>query len=365
MAADHLGHLPILKAKKGEFDAVSLLDQAQRDRLTPLFEIGPLEVDPKTEVTVESVDQALDGVAAKIANSWGSLDFCFVDLPNFDASIRMEDGRHPAARFFDDAKAVDLAARPVTGPDRSSAQLEAVMDIVSASPFGGNGVAIRLRRGELRNPDSLPHELSHLIGRLSADPRDVDLLLDFGPILKSEEAAIRSEAETALRGLPDLDTWRTITLCAGAFPQTVSTEVEPGATGIIARREWNLWKTLLDSGRLPRAPKFGDYGVSAPEWLRGFDPEIMSPAAKIVYAREEDWLVLRGRSVKKGHDQFRSLADRVLKSGSFRGGEHCSGDEFIEKCAKGGVGTGNLATWVTVATTHHLCVVADQLASLA
>lgn len=361
----HKHYVPFLKGKQGEFNALSKIDRDDREHLTPLIEIGPIEIDPKTGANAESLDEALEGVAAKIAKAWGSLDFCFVDLPEFETTARLEDGRHPVARFFEDAKAVDLAALPVTGLDRDAPQLDAVAGTRSVR---SNGVAVRLRRPELQNPASLEAELRRVAETLEVDLPQMDLLLDFGPILKSEAAAIRGEAEEAIQGLPDIDSWRSLTLCAGAFPKTVSTEVKPSKTGELERREWELWKVLIDGERLPRQPAFGDYGVASPEWLLGFDSEVMSPAAKIVYTREEDWLVVRGRSLKKkkygGYKQYRALAEQIVNSGSFRGSEHCWGDDYIAKCAKGEVGTGNLQTWVTVATSHHLCVVARELASL-
>ena len=361
----HKHYVPFLKGKQGEFDALSKIGRDDREHLTPLIEIGPIEIDPKTGANAESLDEAIEGVAAKIAKAWGSLDFCFVDLPEFEATARLEDGRHPVARFFEDSKAADLAALPVTGLDRDASQLEAVAETLSAR---SNGVAVRLRRPELQNPASLEAELRRVADALEVERQQIDLLLDFGPILKSEAATIRGEAEGAMQGLPDIDAWRSLTLCGGAFPKTVGTVVKPGKTGEIERREWQLWKGLIDGERLPRQPGFGDYGVASPEWLLGFDSEVMSPAAKIVYTREKDWLVVRGRSLKKksygGYKQYRALSEQIVNSGSFRGSEHCWGDDYLAKCAKGEVGTGNLQTWVTVATNHHLGVVAHELASL-
>lgn len=362
LGQDHRQYVPFLKCKQGELDALSRIGRDDREQLTPLIDIGPIEIDPKTEVQVKSLDETLEGVAAKIAKAWGSLDFCFVDLPEFEPSARLEDGRHPVSRFFEDAKAADLAAIPVSGLDRDGPQLEAAAEAMS---WGNRGIAIRLRRPELQNPAALAADLRRIAGTLQIDFRQVDLLLDFGPLLKSEVATIGGEADAAIKGLPDIDAWRSLTLCAGAFPQTVSPDVKPGESGPLERREWRLWKRLIDGKQLPRPPAFGDYGVAAPEWLVGFDPEIMDPAAKIVYAREDDWLVVRGRSLKKkGYEQYRTLAVQVVKNESFRGGDHCWGDDYIAKCAKGEVGTGNLQTWVAVATNHHLCVVTEQLASL-
>jgi hypothetical protein len=358
----HKHYVPFLKGKQGEFNALSEIDRDDREHLTPLIEIGPIEIDPKTGANVKSLDETLEGFAPKIVKAWGSLDFCYVDLPEFEPGARLEDGRHPVARFFEDAKAADLAALPVAGLDRDGPHLDAIADAMAS---GGNGVAVRLRRNELQAPASLDGDLKRLSDILRVDFREIDLLLDFGPILKSEIATIKAEAKGALRGLPDIDAWRSLTICSGAFPQTVSPDVKPGESGTLERRDWQVWRTLIEEAQLPRLPAFGDYGVASPAWLQGFDPEIMDPAAKIVYARDKDWLVVRGRSLKKqGYDQYRALALQIVKSGSFQGSKHCWGDDYIAKCANRQVGTGNLTTWVAVATNHHLGVVTHQLANL-
>jgi hypothetical protein len=360
--SDHKHYVPLLKAKKGEIDALSRVGRVEREGLTPLIELGPIEIDPKTGSKTKSLDETLEGLAAKFVKAWGPLDICFVDLPEFEPGARLEDGQHPVARFFDDAKAADLAAIPVAGLDRDAAHLDAV---AAAKSWRGTGLAIRIRRREIQAPLTLDAELRRLTENLGVEFGQVDLLLDFGEIRKSEKARIAAEADTAIRAVPVIDAWRSLTVCSGAFPETVSPDVKPGETGVIERRDWGLWTALTRSSQLPRLPAFGDYGVASPNWLQGFDPEIMAPAAKIVYARDQDWLVIRGRSLKKhGYDQYRVLADRVVKSDSFAGSEHCWGDEYISKCRIGSVGTGNLATWVAVATNHHLEAVTRQLASL-
>ncbi len=359
---DHRHYVPFLKGKQGELNALSKIDRDDRERLTPLVEIGPIETDPKTGANTKSLDEVLEGFAGKVVKAWGSLDFCFVDLPEFEPNARLEDGRHPVARFFEDAKAVDLAAMPVTGLDRDDAQVAAAQEAMS---WGRNGIGVRLRRTELQKPAALDEGLRGLINALQTDFGQVDLLLDFGRILKSEAATIEGESEAAIQSLPDIGAWRSLTICSGAFPQTVSPDIKPGKSGELERRDWLLWLSLIERVQLPRLPRFGDYGVASPEWLRGFDPEIMNPAAKIVYAREKDWLVVRGNSLKKhGYGQYRALAAQVVKSGSFQGSKHCWGDDYIAKCANGKAGTGNLTTWVAVATNHHLGVVSTQLANL-
>jgi hypothetical protein len=111
-------------------------------------------------------------------------------------------------------------------------------------------------------------------------------------------------------------------------------------------------------------PAFGDYGVAAPAWLEGFDPKKMDYAAKLVYTRPDDWLVVRGHSVKnQGNAQFRELAKKLTSDPTFQGKDHCWGDEYALARAAGG-SPGVAMTWIRAATRHHLAVVDAQLSSL-
>ncbi len=97
-------YVPFLKAKEGELNALAEVDALERDHLTPLLEIGPVEVDPKTGAEIETISEAVDGLVARIVKSWGKIDECFVDLPNFQPPGRLDDGTHPVTDIFTQAR---------------------------------------------------------------------------------------------------------------------------------------------------------------------------------------------------------------------------------------------------------------------
>jgi hypothetical protein len=112
-------------------------------------------------------------------------------------------------------------------------------------------------------------------------------------------------------------------------------------------------------------PSYGDYGAANPA-LVDFDPETMTPAAKIVYTTDLDWLIIKGRSVKgpAGYGQFHQLAAQVVARSEYRGVAFSDGDSYLRDCATNVDGPGNLTTWVKVKTSHHLAHVTDQIANL-
>ncbi len=359
----HRHYVPFLKAREGELVALGKVDIVDRDRLTPLLEVGPAEVDPKTGAAVKTIDEVLKGLVPRIAKHWGKIDECFLDLPNFQPSGRLENGDHPVTAIFAETRGVELIAIPVTGLSRGSAYQHAVTDVVAASR---HGVAIRLRRDEMTVLDSLSARLWSLCSELGVEPADADLILDFGEVKAGTEKEVRLEAEAVLRGLPAIDAWRSLTLGIGAFPAQPSAFIKAGDSGPLPRRDWALWRELiaLRDPSLPRKPSFGDYGITHPDWLQ-YDPLKMTRTASIRYTIDRDWLVLRGRSLEKpgAFTQFHSLSRDLKDRKEFAGTDHCWGDQEIQDCSSRRERPGSLTTWRAIGTRHHLCVVDRALAS--
>ena len=89
----------------------------------------------------------------------------------------------------------------------------------------------------------------------------------------------------------------------------------------------------------------------------------MTPTASIRYTLAREWLVMRGRSLKMvGFPQYHALAQRLVARSEFMGPRFSYGDERILLCAKRRSGPGNLTKWVAFATSHHIALVASQLA---
>lgn len=356
-------YLPFLKGKSGEFKALAQLSVDQRQALTPLIDVPPEKVEFFQEgIVIRTVDEALKGYATKLAEAWGSVDHCYVDIAGFDPDLRLDDGRHPLTAFFADAKEASLAAIPVTGLDRDGPQLEAIEGIYKAWRLG---VAVRLRRPELSDPDRLAEVLPKFLRLLGQEPRQVDLLLDFGELLMSEVQTIEIEARAAIEALPSLRDWRSLVLCTGAFPAELSRFIKTQASGKRPRRDWSLWQRLASSNdALPRVPSFGDCGVAGADWGSPFNPLEMNPSCKIIYATDEEWVIVKGRSIRDfGGDQYRGLAAKMMAREEFLKAGHCPAEKKIIDCAAGRGGTGNLEQWVTAATRHHIEVVTQQLAS--
>lgn len=361
-------YYPLLKGRDGEFRALEQLSVDQREPMTPLIDVPPQSitferVDDDKRIQIDTIDETLDGYAAKVVKAWGQVDPCLIDIAGFDPRDRLKNGDHPLVAFFAEAREVGLAAVPVTGPDRDSAQIQAVREVTSGRPLGA---AIRLRGPVLQQPEGLAATLPALLEQIGLEAHQVDLLLDFGELIKTRVAETVAAAEQVIASLPELDRWRSLVLCTGAFPAELGNFVGKNETKELPRRDWQLWLGLTSSYReLPRLPAFGDYGVARADWLSPFDPTEMSISAKIVYATDEDWVIVKGERLTNDPLQFHDLARRLIRHPGFLTEGHCPGEEAIIRSAENVGGPGNLRVWMTVGTRHHLEVVIQQLASLA
>lgn len=361
-------YYPFLKGRDGEFRALEGLTVEQREPLTPLIDVPPPSikferVDEVKWIQIATVDEALDGYAAKIVKAWGQVDPCLVDLAGFDPADRLASGEHPLKGFFSEAWNVGLAAVPVTGLDRDPAQIQAVREVISGRPLGA---AIRLRGPALAQADGLASALRELLDQLGKEPPEIDLLLDFGEVIKTRVAETAAAVPRVIEALPAVQEWRSLVLCTGAYPAELGSFVGKNETKELPRRDWELWRQLMTSpGGLSRLPSFGDYGIARADWLSPFDPTEMSISGKIVYTSSEDWVITKGEKLTTNPLQFHELAQRLRGHPLFLSESHCPSEAQIIRCAEGVGGPGNLRVWMTIGTRHHLEIVTGQLASLA
>jgi T4 beta protein len=349
-------YIPILKGKAGEFDALSWMPAAARDDFKPLIEIVAVPWDYEDDVPAKAIEPHLDGAATRIARCWGSDQEFFVDTLWLDPDEQAGGAHHLVylcGRLRGDALPV-----PVGGLTRGSSHTLAVADVAAVD---GRGAALRLDTDDLEDLGTLQARIDNWLPVVGLGPEDVDLVVDFGELSAAAYTATLVAARGLLPALPHLGQWRSFTAASGAFPESL-VGIASDSEHLVERLDWKLW-LALDSAGLPRTPTFGDHAIGHPSLLDA-DPRDLRPAANIRYTADGDWLVVKRRWVRRGFDQFRDASQILRSRGEYAGSGHCRGCEFIDACAGGGGGTGNLTTWRAVGTCHHLTTVLSQLASL-
>jgi hypothetical protein len=355
----HTDYVPILKGKDGEYGALKELSPSTKSKLTPLVEIISVPWDFEKEVPKESIDTHLEDVCGKILASWGTNHPLYIDPYWIDESERMKDSSHPLTYVFDDGRKKGVLGVPVTGLSRDSAYQAAVKDIIANDK---RGVCVRLDNDDFKELFDLSSNLDSLLTLLATSKAEADLLLDFRSIGVNQTASVVLAAQSIISLLTNINDWRNFILAGSGFPVEMP---GPSTLTLAPRTEWAVWQLLAKHHkRLSRLPTFGDYGINHPDLIDDIDPKLLRLSAAIRYTTETDWLLLKGKWLRKhGFGQFHDLAKTLLTRPEYKGASHCWGDEFISLCAGRTKKPGSLTTWRNVGTNHHLTLVVEQISS--
>jgi hypothetical protein len=354
--SQQLHYVPILKFKTAERTALKNIPDALRPRFTPLFEVDCISDGDDSEASPELLMKYLEKIPKQIADSWGSRPF-YMDLWQFDDSIQTDTGEHPIAWLLRKCKEKKLQAIPVTGIERSGIYQEAI----ARSMQYATDVCIRLEISDI----SVKHVgvPSALAERLGVRQDHAHLLLDCEIIDESRYSVTKFAVDSLPVIVPNINSWASFIIAGSAFPESMGS-VQKGVQ-YIPRLEWRLYQEVIaEMGPGARIPHFSDYGINYVFPMEGFDPTKMSASANIRYTVEDEWLILKGQSLKKGYDQYHDLAARLIEMSEYCGREYSSGDDQIYHCAKRETSTGSPQKWREIGASHHMTFIINQLARI-
>jgi len=349
MIFDAHHYVPVLKVKRGEKRALSLLSSTVRPKVTPL-----LEIVGRTDKTLEKhLQTAFKGLAEAVRG----FDRFFIDTREI-----APDGSEGAETVFRLAARSRFLFTPVTGISRTA-------DIAAALAFRTQGIALRLNRNEFE-AGGLTVRVRNFLSRHDLVPEEVDLIIDLGDVENLVSYGGERLATLFLDEVPNHESWRTFTLSACAFPLSMRA-VERHSHLFTERADWVAWRDGLHARRtsISRLPTYSDCGIQHPKGVEGFDPRIMQVSASIRYTANDSWLLIKGESTRRitPSEQFPSLAMQLVYGHlrqHFYGTDHCMGCAGMTDCANGSVGYGSAEVWRRLGTIHHITTVVQELDAL-
>lgn len=336
-----IAYRPILKAKQGEFGALTTLSDEVKSTLTPVIEPLP---DHATEI---------DRFVKPMTKAWPSGSPFMLDF-----RLAGDDAAEGLASTTDQLQQHGLSVIPVVASARSDEYIRAAAAVARRHR---QGVAIRMNTDDIGDVDLLPDLLDSFLTRLRRDPAEVDLLLDLYAFTPSHIGAMTTATVAAIRALPRVAQWRSVTVIGTSFPETLS-GLKADSLTPLPRAEWAVWRRV-SLRTLPRVPDFGDYGIAHPE-LPDVDPRYMTMSANLRYTIEDNWLVFKGRDVKKhGYEQFNAFCKKLVQMPEYAGEDFSWGDGAIKSHCQSKSGPGNATRWRQIGTSHHLTFVVHDLAT--
>jgi hypothetical protein len=358
MASKDTYYVPCVRWRQAEYQALSALTEAAKDKIVPLITIPDLEYDFEDGVPKKNVSEHVGPFPKRYKAKWKTRK-AWIDT---DLNIQMQimgDGRPVFTYVFDELRKFEANAIPVASLD---CQPKVIAELAKIIAQDKKGVGIRARVEHVMKAD-FAAKLATLLTSLKIDASSGDLIIDLGTPNYEPYPAFASALGLALGKIANLDLYRSYVITGCAFPDSLKEVAVPG--GFVDRHDWNFYLALRSS--LPkdkRRPLFGDYTTVHPAFTAAMDMRKIKPAGKLVYTTGKRWMIRKGGAFRDNPGQMHGHCDYVVNSGLFRGAGFSFADNFIEKCANEDEGPSNQTRWKSVSINHHIMHVIDEVASL-
>lgn len=351
-------YMPVLRWKRGEQFALLNLKDSTKALVDPLLVTESIDYDPPEGATHDAMfDQQVSNIAASIARFWPNWP-ASLDLFRTDENALYNGSQNFVEALFGMLRSEGTHIRPALSLNSGVPYRQAVRNIHAIDHRGAT-----LRLGAFEISTASVGYIDALLADINCAPSDVDLVIDCSTNVLPTEVIARI-IDAAIDDVPHLSDWRSLTVTAGSFPESLSSYAV--GTQVIPRNCFTLWQAIR--ARSPRRlPNLGDYAVIHPQPIEveGF----MNPSASIKYTIDMGWLLLRGQGTRTpgtgGFSQFVAHAKNLIASHYYCGPAFSWGDETINEIASRNIGPGNLETWVRIGVNHHIEFVVDRLANYA
>lgn len=362
-------YMPILKAKKGEFDAYKNLSRTVQLSTLPIFELPRLTDKMLESNTYASKSNPFEYFVNKCALELSSsveVPTLGVDIHSWAPNASIENGEHILSTFTSALTTQGCEVIPVVGYDRwEDEEYSTVLRLLAQTK---ERFILRLDSfafEDMVEEDLFLENLEDIITSLGLDTAKCSVVLDFGDVSKLSIIEIETQIDTALSMLEDYH-FNFISI-AGCSVTTDINGMVPSinSTGLVVRKEFKVWKSIRTFNPNKNFV-FGDYGIANPNVADG----LIAPDAngKIRYTVSDSYFVVRGYSRRQGEKgaQMHGLCQSLLDSGYFCGAGFSWGDGMIETCTNHGkvngrVFVGNPTSWVSIDTTHHMTFVTQEI----
>lgn len=336
---------PILKGKKGEFDAWGKVSGTRRKNMVPLFEVvaenGP-EVDLKK-------------FTGYLADAITSGDLIAIDAVQLGSASVTDDGTKAYSWLKNVLLGTGLTFRPVVHLEDDEALVRDGLAVAL------DGIVLRIggTDGE-PHPEEEDTTLADWCNRLGIATTTVHLLIDFESIHGADLVSQVKMADAYLRWADANGPWASVTLASGAFPSQI-TSVPKGVPFPVPRNDAHLWNRAKKTSPVPDL-HYGDYGIRHPSLpTEGFG----GPLPNLRYTANKEWIVWReAKLTKYPNSSFFSACAGIVGHSSFKGASFSWADDVIDTKSRlrpGPTGAGTGTEWITYGMNHHFELVVDRL----
>ena len=331
-------YVPILRWKRGEQQAIVQLNSKIRNQIMPLIEI------PYTESARTKMKSSIDTILE-------DMPFYFYLAPEWYEDV--DEGYYQQEAIQDKYLEVFISlenknAVPVF--DLSNIDYLKIPEEIK-----NKAIAIRIQNDEF-------FLIENIFPRLKLIPENTDIIIDLKHIDSDDLFSKISVIKAVMVDINRISDFRSIIISGGSFPQNL-TSLQPNKIYTYPRREVDFYVKSKDlSEKFKFNYIYSDYGPSdlAPvEFVVG-----MVPNFKIRYTTNNEWLYIRGISIKKGGldlNEVSSCCKTLVDSNYYSGQDYSWGDKKIYDIAFEKCNAGNLTSWVSYCFNHHITLISNQI----
>lgn len=332
-------YVPILKFKFGEQQALKNLNASISDVICPLFEIHR----PKAGVNIN----------AQIAACWNNRPFFFYIMPDwYDDCDGINELINNQEEIFS-SLCKDKNATPVL--DLS------MLDIITDWSFlPQQGIAVRVRNNEFADIESI---LNPIFSSSQLKRDTTDLIIDLQYTHPNDLFSKETILKAVIPYIEKISEYRAVIIASCAFPETLP-DMDINRIYRFPRTEKEIHAKAKElSLRFNFNYVYSDYG---PTNLQEIQFVVgMSPNFKIKYSTKDEYLYIKGISLKRGGldiGNISALCSTLVNTSDFSGEDFSWADSLIFNLANGTAKSGgNLTTWVSYSMNHHITLISSIL----
>lgn len=350
-------YVPLLRAREGEFVALSHLSKRASRHILPLLDLPKVKT-PAKDKLAKSIEEHLQTVALQISKAWPNKQL-YLDAFAWDADAHTAEGEHILPYAQNLLEELGSQVNPVIGYDRwDSPEYRLAAEQILLPE--GRHFCIRLDSDAMDDVVDIEYfeeRVQDILKALGVGAKECSVLCDLADLSHIAVVDLIQKLSTGLTVLTRLG-FTNLIVAGASIPDSIASAVkQPKSVGLVPRRETLLWQSLYSD--FPSLV-FGDYGVRSPRSMEA----VIAPDAngKIRYTTDKQFLIARGHSMRQGLKgaQHWELAAKIMSSQYFLGASFSWGDSRIVDCANKEF-KGSLTSWISIDTNHHIEAVVEEI----
>jgi hypothetical protein len=319
-----INYIPFLKAKRGEFNAMSELSPEVKEAISPFFDF-PRKRDAYDSA---SYSHTTDGVVAGLTKHWGAeAEFYFDDL---DVAQNLSVNDHEPYAYV--LKALTgLQVIPVIGLGRDSHN-NSVVQLKRGGEIASSIVAFRAVQDDFEdfelNKDQIDYDLASIFSEFD----EIDLILDCRFCSAMDAALTAQQIASFVERFCAIYSVRRVIVTGSSIPASLRDIIRPDNAEAVTRRELYIIsqaRALTDVDLI-----IGDYTTVSPFYSDAeFDPRLFQKvtAPRLIYSFNHSHYIARGVSLESGGQaQYVELTEALCGQAFFRGRGYSKGEDYFD-----------------------------------